>query len=142
MLYELAEQIMKVNFDERVKEGDWKLVNELTEWTKKNLNKKLFSFVTKYCAYHNMYCYGRDDFVIYDSVIAKNILKYVAEEQCKSVKNKLAECKRNYKEYVDIIDLIIKQNNITVEKPRRKVDLYIWNRHKKRNSGKENNKDD
>ena len=68
MLDELAEQIMKVNFDERVKEGDWKLVNELAEWTKdkKNIGKNLFSFISKYCAYHNIYCYDRDDFMIYD----------------------------------------------------------------------------
>ena len=64
------------NFDERVKSGDLTLVNDLAKWTKETLNKNLFSFISKYCLYHNVHCYDKDDYAIFDSVLCDNLYKY------------------------------------------------------------------
>ena len=80
-LYDLAEKIIQVDFDKRVSTGDLSLVNELAKWTKEKFGKNLFSFISKYCLYHNVHCYDKDDYVIYDSVLAENISKYISDEE-------------------------------------------------------------
>ena len=133
-IYDLADKITKIDFDKRVANGDLSLVNELSKWTKEKFGKNLFSFISKYCLYHNVHCYDRDDFVIYDSVLADNLYKYITNDEYKKLtgdilyKNSLRKYKsRNrYEEYKKVIHIIIKKNNISVEKPHRKIDWFIW----------------
>lgn len=133
-LYKLSEKITKVDFDNRVRNGDLSLVEELARWTKKELRKNLFSFISKYCLYHNVHCYNRDDFVIYDSVVSDNIKRYIAADEYRELtgkrlyKNSFVKLKDtfNYKEYVKVIDYIIQKNNITIDRPHRKLDWFIW----------------
>lgn len=58
-LYKLSKKIVESNFDERVKNGDITIIEELARFTKQEFNKNLFSFITKYCLYHNIHCYNR-----------------------------------------------------------------------------------
>lgn len=133
-LYKFSEKIVSSNFDERVKNGDVSIVEELAKWTKEEFGKNLFSFITKYCLYHNNHCYGKDDFVIYDSVVSKNLHKYISKEEYYNItdkklkKNSFVKLKAdyNYKEYMRIIDYIIRKNNITVDRPHRQLDWFIW----------------
>ena len=133
-IYDLAEQITKVNFDQRVAEGDLSLVNELSKWTKQNIGKNLFSFISKYCLYHNVHCYGKDDFVIYDSVLTNNLIHYISPEEYKKMtgknlyKNSFQKYKDQfqYEEYKKIIDWILDKNHITIDSPHRKIDWFIW----------------
>lgn len=133
-LYDLAHKITQVDFDKRVATGDVSIVNELAKWTKEIFGKNLFSFISKYCLYHNVHCYDRDDFVIYDSVLAENIYKYISDEEFKNItgkalyKNSLKKYKYDFKyeDYKKIIDFIIEKNNITVSKAHRKMDWFIW----------------
>ncbi|MBQ9682612.1 MAG: hypothetical protein IJV35_05005 [Neisseriaceae bacterium] len=133
-----ADKIVKSNFDERVKNGDLTLVSELSEWTKKEIGKNLFSFISKYCLYHNVHCYDRDDYAIFDSVLSQNLGKYIDEKDYKKItgktlfKNSFEKMRKesDYSQYMKIIDHIIKQNNITVDKPRRKLDWFIWYKNK------------
>ena len=133
-IYDLATKITEINFDKRVAIGDLTLVNELACWTKEKFGKNLFSFITKYCLYHNVHCYDRDDFVIYDSVLADNLYKYISKEDYKDLtgnnlyKNSIKKYKNNFKyeEYKKSIDFIIKKNKISVSKPHRKLDWLIW----------------
>ena len=87
-LYDLANKITQIDFDKRVAKGYTNLVNELSKWTKEKFGKNLFSFISKYCLYHNVHCYNKDDFVIYDSVLAENISKYISDEEFKSITGK------------------------------------------------------
>ena len=133
-IYDLAEQITKVDFDKRVSNGDLSLVNELAKWTKEKLGKNLFSFISKYCLYHNVHCYNRDDFVIYDSVLATQMYQYISKEDYQMLtghtlyKNSIKKYKNNfqYEEYKKVIDFILTKNEISVEKPHRKIDWLIW----------------
>jgi hypothetical protein len=137
-LSKLAKKITEINFDERVKNGDITLVDELAKWTKMEIGKNLFSFISKYCLYHNIHCYNRDDFVIYDSVVSEYIGKYITDEEYEKItgkklyKNSFKKMKENfeYNEYVSVIDYIIKKNNISVENPHRKLDWFIWYKNK------------
>lgn len=133
-LYKLSKKIVESNFDERVKKGDITIIEELARFTKQEFNKNLFSFITKYCLYHNIHCYNRDDYAIYDSVLSKNLHRYISKEDYKLItgqkltKNSFSKMKDNfnYELYLKIIDEILKQNNITVDKPHRKLDWFIW----------------
>lgn len=137
-LYLLCEHITKIKFDNRVSQGDLTLVNELLKWTKAKFNKDLMSFVTKYCTNHNYFCYDKDDYVIYDSIIKKNIIKYVDKEKFKNNYNTkitgalLTQYLKNYEyeKYKNVIDFILEENNITINKAHRKIDWYIWYKNK------------
>lgn len=137
-LNKLAKKITEVNFDDRVQNGDVTLVEELSKWTKINLGKNLFSFISKYCLYHNVHCYGKDDFVIYDSIVSENLNKYISAKEYKELmgkclyKNTFTKFKDefNYKNLIKVIDFIIKRNDISVKNPHRKIDWFIWYKNK------------
>lgn len=137
-IYDLALKITEVNFDKRVAEGDLDLVNELSKWTKEKFEKNLFSFITKYCLYHNVHCYNRDNFVIYDSILVNNLYKYITKEDFKNItgkklsKSSIKKFKDNfqYEEYKKVIDFIIEKNQITTERKHRKFDWFIWYKYR------------
>ena len=86
-LYDLVAKITQVDFDNRVSNGDISLVNELAKWTKEKFGKNLFSFISKYCLYHNAHCYNKD----------------ISDEEFKNLtgknlyKNSIKKCKYDYK---------------------------------------------
>jgi len=133
-LYKLSEKIVESNFDERVKMGDTSIISELAKWTKQEFGKNLFSFITKYCLYHNVHCYEKDDYAIFDSVVSRNLYKYISKEDFEMLTgkklrhNSFSKMKDeyDYDSYLKVIDLIIRKNNITVENPHRKLDWFIW----------------
>lgn len=133
-LFKLSQKIVDSNFDERVKNGDTSIIPELAKWTKKEFGKNLFSFITKYCLYHNVHCYNKDDYAIFDSVVSKSLHKYISKEDYEILTgNKLRydsffkmKDEYNYDLYLKIIDFIIEKNKITVDNPHRKIDWFIW----------------
>ena len=137
-LYLLSKCITEIDFDNRVAIGDLTLVNDLLKWTKEYLNKNLISFITKYCTNHNYFCYGRDDYVIYDSVIKNNIIQYINKENFQKINNikitgaQIESYVKNFKyeKYKNVIDFIIKENNISTKNVHRKIDWYIWYKNK------------
>ena len=133
-LFKLSQKIVDSNFDERVKNGDTSIIPELAKWTKKEFGKNLFSFITKYCLYHNVHCYNKDDYAIFDSVVSKSLHKYISKEDYEILTgNKLRydsffkmKDEYNYDLYLKIIDFIIEKNKISVDNPHRKFDWFIW----------------
>lgn len=101
-LYKLSKKIVDSNFDEIVKKGDITIIEELARFTKQEFNK--------------------------------NLHRYISEEDYKSItgqklnKNSFSKMKDkfNYELYLKVIDTILKQNNITVDIPHRKLDWFIW----------------
>ncbi len=75
----------------RIQKGEAEIVNELAAAVKSRLN---FSFASKFCTYCNRYCFKKDDYSIFDNVVA-GILAYYAyvytgEKHWKSVSGKNA----------------------------------------------------
>jgi hypothetical protein len=130
-LNDMIHEIMNINFDERVQQGDLSLVSELTQWSKKQ-GVILFSFFSKYCLYHNYHCYERDDYSIFDSVVKDHLKDY--NEQF--IPNKLEKLRLNcdYEGYMNCIDTVIKDNSLTAKNVRRKLDWYIWYNNRKSNN--------
>ncbi len=62
------------NIKKQIQHGVPEIVDELAVLVPNRLN---FSFATKFCTYCNRYCFGKDDYSIYDSVVS-NILPYYA----------------------------------------------------------------
>lgn len=66
-LYDLAKLILEIpDFDKRLEKGDPELVNIIA----RNIGAvNMFSFASKYCTYHNVEVYGRDDYSIFDGIV-------------------------------------------------------------------------
>lgn len=112
------------NLDERIRDGDPKLIKEFSSKTKRKHNINLFSFMSKFCCYHNIFVYGKDDFVIYDTVLMEHLPKYINGV----TSHKIDSLRKNhdYKGYLNIVDKILANNNITIKGKRRKLDNLIW----------------
>lgn len=128
-LCNVAEIIVGIdNFDARVKSGDVKLVEEIARKSKEKYGINLFSFATKYCCYHNVHVYKRDDYSIYDNVVKKNLPDY-----CNNVtKNKIEtwRTKIDYTSFNETIDKVLKDNKITIANRRRAFDHFLWYNNK------------
>ena len=127
-LYTLAEIITseKVDFDARVARGDVSLVSDIIS----RCPVKLYSFASKYCCYHNTFLYNRDDYSIYDSVVASHLHKYATEKLPASKWRK----NFNYETFNQYIGDLLDEYGITAatEPQRRRLfDHYVW--YKNRN---------
>ena len=69
-VYPVAEHILSLRIDERLKQGDVTLVKEIQNVTINGVTRKFYSFSTKYCSHHNP-----NEYPIYDSYVEK-VLKY------------------------------------------------------------------
>ena len=133
-VHELVDLILRVNFDARVKIGDSTLVNDIAD---NNGGINLFSFASKYCALHNWYVYGKDDYSIYDSVVARLFPKYTAMSQKnnpKITKIRAAQIEKwrktkDYASFNDAIGKYLDEIGIDIGKypsRRRDFDRIIW----------------
>lgn|SRR5574344_456322 len=119
---EFSERIAKIpNIDERLKNGDPEVVNEIA---KSNGKINLFSFATKYCCYHNRNLYGKDDYSILDNVLKEYLPRYfhdVTKSQIQKWQNSY-----DYKSYNDYITKKLDELGITIEFRKRKFDHFVW----------------
>lgn len=123
---ELAECIVRIkDIDERIKNGDPEVVNEIARC---NGKINLFSFASKYCCYHNKNLYGRDDYSILDTVLKKHIPDYfddITTNQIKMWKDSF-----DYESYNDYLTRKLDELNITIPFRKRKFDHFIWFNHR------------
>ncbi len=140
-LAQLAKFICKdLNFDQRVKDGDQSLVNDLA----KNIGcTNLFSFATKYCQYHNSIVYNKDDYAKYDHIVCDYLPMYAKMRNVKynnrSVTSntiKTLAKNLNNKAFNKIIDDILSE--ITTSNKKAKFDSLMWyyNRKSNKNTSK------
>lgn len=121
-LCELADKIISIkDFDKRVAAGDYKLVNEIAR-SSDEIN--LFSFASKYCCYHNTNLYGKDDYLIYDTILKKNLSRYFGDITTYQLEKMRINI--DYKSYNDYIENKLNDLNIHCPFRRRKFDRYIW----------------
>lgn len=119
---DIADIILNIkDFDKRIFIGDPSLVSDFAnEIKRKGVN--LFSFATKYCAFHTWFAHGKDDYSIYDSRVHSKLKKLVLPK--KIIETWREECK--YEEFNNCIGEILDQNNIHIPKRRYKFDHFLW----------------
>lgn len=120
-LYDLADIIVQAkDFDVRLSQGDPDLVKLIANNGKINL----FSFASKYCTYHNVEIYKRDDYSIFD-VVVKNVLPHYVKGL--SVSRVETWRKRmDYQAFNDCIGRLLDENHIDIPFRRRKIDHFLW----------------
>lgn len=128
------------NVKNRIKDGDPTVVNEIT---KANPHRMNFSFASKFCTYCNRYCFNKDDYSIYDSIVAKILpyYSYVYSDQIcwktSSRKNSRTVSSTicdeyaktpNYKGYNELIGRILNEvkSNVNADITRKDIDLLLW----------------
>lgn len=118
------------NIDERIKNGDPKVVEEIARKSKEEGNVNLFSFASKYCHYHNNFAYGKDDYSIYDTVVKKSLPHYSDISE-----NDIEKWRKNfqYTEFNDFIGKLLDANGIKTPDRRTKFDHFLWYANRKKN---------
>lgn len=127
-LCDVANIIVNIkDFDKGVKAGDEKLVEEIARTAKENHGVNLFSFASKYCCYHNVHVYGRDDYSIFDNVVKEHLPEYCDSED-KVTKNKIETWRNNvdYTSFNALIGKVLDRNKIAIPNRRRAFDHYLW----------------
>lgn len=92
-----------------------------------NDNVNLFSFASKYCFIHNVYCYGEDDYSIYDSAVAEYLPEYT---DCIRAQLEKWRKERNYSAFNSYVGNYLNENAKGIKNPRYKLDRFLWNRKK------------
>jgi hypothetical protein len=120
-LYDLADIIVRAkDFDVRLSQGDPDLVKLIANNGKINL----FAFASKYCTYHNVEIYKRDDYSIFD-VVVKNVLPHYVKGL--SVSRVETWRKRmDDQAFNDCIGRLLDENHIDIPFRRRKIDHFLW----------------
>ena len=120
-LYDLAELIVDIkDFDARLRQGDPTLVNIIANNGKINL----FSFASKYCTYHNVEIYERDDYSIFDGVVRNVLPHYIKGLSAFQVEK--WRMKMEYQAFNDCIGRLLDENHIDIRFKRRKLDHFLW----------------
>ena len=127
-LCDVAKLIVGIkDFDKRVSSGDVKLVEEIARISKEKYSINLFSFASKYCCYHNVHVYNRDDYSIFDKIVKENLPDYCGEK-FKITMNKIDTWrdKIDYKSFNDLIGELLDDNKIAILNRRRAFDHFLW----------------
>lgn len=133
-LYDVCQIILGIkDFDKRLSIGDASLVSEIAKKSKdfdgKGKGVNLFSFASKYCCYHNIYQYGKDDYSIFDSVVS-NYLPFYS-----TAKNPLGKTQPEkwrkaflYAEFNEYVGRLLDEKGIpsSVSGRRRMFDHFVW----------------
>ena len=116
-VYPVAEHIRSLKIDERLRQGDATLVNEIQNVTINGVTRKFYSFSTKYCSHHNP-----NEYPIYDSYVEK-VLKYFRKTD-KFSKFKNADLK-DYQKFKNII-IAFREYYGLEEFNLKEIDQYLW----------------
>lgn len=121
-LQELVKVIQGIpDFDARISQGDPSLVSQLA---KTNGRVNFFSFASKYCTYHNVAIYRRDDYSIFDNVVEASLPHYVSGLTQTAVRN--WKNTYNYAAFNDCIGELLERADIQIPFRRRKFDHFLW----------------
>lgn len=114
-IFPVAKHVHELDIDERLKEGDLTLVNDIADV--KELNKRFYSFATKYCSHHNP-----DLFPIYDNYVDRVLRYFRKKDNFADFKNK------DLKDYVLFNEVLHKfASYYSLEKYSLKnLDRYLW----------------
>ncbi len=118
-IYTVAEHIIKVNnIDTRLEEADLSLIDEIADVRFKDITRKLYSFATKYCHFHQPNFYP-----IYDKNVDVALWHFSKRGYIKQVfrRNDMKDY-RTFKEIIDNFRDFNKLSNLEYAE----LDKYLW----------------
>lgn len=127
-IYPVAQCILSLNIDERLRKGDETLVNAIVSGFAEKDVWKHYSFATKYCSFHNP-----DAYPIYDSYVAKILWHYQQAENFSSFGKNIQKLdsfvnnvlKKDYATFKRIIAEF--RRHFGLEKyTTKELDQYLW----------------
>ena len=116
-IFPVAKHILELNIDERLKNGDESLVNDIATIIINDKEKHFYSFATKYCSHH-----FPDVFPIYDSFVEKVLLFFNKKDKFYKFKK---EDLKNYKKFKEIL-IAFKIFYGIDEYNLKDIDRYLW----------------
>lgn len=113
-IFPVAKHILELDIDERLKSGDSTLVDDIARV--KSLNKRFYSFATKYCSHHNPL-----EYPIYDNYVDK-VLKHFKKQ------DKFSNFKSNdLKDYVRFKEVLFDFKEFyEIDYNLKELDKYLW----------------
>ena len=121
-LYDISKLIVDTkDFDARLEHGDPELVNIIA---RNNNAVNLFSLASKYCTYHNVEIYGRDDYSIFDGIVKEALPHYV--DNLSSYRIDSWRTTYNYEAFNHCIGKLLDDYKIHIPFRRRKFDHFLW----------------
>ena len=143
-LYDISKIILDLQIDDKIKKGEIEVVQEIAKACKNFDNGKgvnLFSFASKYCCYHNVFAYDRDDFSIFDNVVSQHLYEYATPlNPLRKTTPEEWRVKIDYKAYNDYIGKLLDEKGIHVNGRRRMFDHFVWNTYRPSNIDNKQNK--
>lgn len=120
--FKVAKHIHSLNIDEKIKQGDLSIVNEIA-LVKMNEKKPIdfYSFATKYCSHHKPETYP-----IYDYYVVKMLLYLKKHDKTFDQYNSFNERDlRHYEQYKKII-LKFQESYCLEHYDLKQIDKYLW----------------
>lgn len=116
-IHTVAQHILSLHIDERLKNGDLSLVNDIAR-VEVNENKHFFySFATKYCSHHQP-----EHYAIYDSYVEKVLLSINSRKHFANFKR---EDLKDYDTYMSVIRAF-QQHFGLMKYSIKRLDQYLW----------------
>lgn len=119
-IFTVAKHILELDIDERLQNGDLSLVDDIANV--EELNKRFYSFATKYCSHHNP-----RDYPIFDNYVSRVLIYF--KKQDKFAKFNSQDL-RDYKKFNEILDKFAKFYNLEGYS-KKELDMYLWQLGKK-----------
>lgn len=121
-VHSVALRIMMLNIDERLKQGDYTLVEEIAKVRvgkpgKPKAERYFYSFATKYCSHHQP-----EKFAIYDSYVEKLLWDFQKRDEFSEFK--LSDLKK-YPDFMRVIHDFQKHYGLE-EFTVKELDQYLW----------------
>ena len=114
-IFPVAKHIHELDIDERLQKGDLTLVEDIANISE--LNKRFYSFATKYCSHHNPV-----SFPIYDNYVDRVLRHFRKKDHFADFRNKDL---KDYVLFYDILNKFARYYSIE-EYSLKDLDRYLW----------------
>ena len=114
-LYKMADSIVRKNINEKLKNGDPSLVDDIAKVEIGGKERNFYSFASKYCHYHDY-----EHFAIYDSYVAKVLCAFPNDFR----KIKEEELREKYETFIEVLNDF--NNCFKLELSYKNLDKYLW----------------
>lgn len=121
-IFAVAEHILSLNIDERLKNGDASLVDDIAAITINGKQKRFYSFASKYCSHHRPLL-----FPIYDNYVDKVLRYFRKRDGFYSFNDKDL---KDYSRFIEILNAFQKFYMLD-DFNKKELDRYLWQLGKK-----------